>query len=57
MRIRKLVKDSLSLDALRNLVVDISDIAASTLDSWSEGHVINTFQEMKKVGIKHGPQL
>ncbi|OAY22925.1 abscisic acid 8'-hydroxylase CYP707A1 [Manihot esculenta] len=54
MRIRKLVKDSLSLDALRNLVVDISDIAASTLDSWSEGHVINTFQEMKKFSFEVG---
>jgi len=31
------------------LVADISSTAASTLDSWDGGHVLNTFQEMKKV--------
>ena len=48
-RLRKLVQGSLSLDAIRNLVADISATAASTLDSWDGGHVLNTFQEMKKV--------
>ncbi|KAJ9166237.1 hypothetical protein P3X46_021015 [Hevea brasiliensis] len=54
MRLRKLVQGSLSLDALRNLVVDISAIAASTLDSWNGGHVIDTFQEMKKFSFEVG---
>ena len=48
-RLRKLVQGSLSLDAIRDLVADISSTAASTLDSWDGGHVLNTFQEMKKV--------
>jgi len=48
-RLRKLVQSSLSLDSIRNLVADISSTAASTLDSWDGGHVLNTFQEMKKV--------
>ncbi|KAJ9186740.1 hypothetical protein P3X46_002281 [Hevea brasiliensis] len=54
MRLRKLVQGSLSLDALRNLVVDISALAASALDSWIGGHVINTFQELKKFSFEVG---
>ncbi|KAG8654761.1 abscisic acid 8'-hydroxylase CYP707A1 [Manihot esculenta] len=54
MRLRKLVQGSLSLDSLRNLVADISAIAASTLDSWNGGHVINTFHEMKKFSFEVG---
>lgn len=57
MRLRKLVQGSLSLDSLRNLVADISAIAASTLDSWNGGHVINTFHEMKKVGFSFGSMM
>lgn len=49
LRLRKLVQASLSLDAIRNLVADIEAAAVSALDSWDGGHVINTFQEMKKV--------
>eukprot|EP00257_Ricinus_communis_P015890 XP_015573891.1 abscisic acid 8'-hydroxylase 4 [Ricinus communis] len=54
LRLRKLVQGSLSLFALRNLVADISSIAASTLDSWDGGHVINTFQELKKFSFEVG---
>ncbi|KAJ6971709.1 abscisic acid 8'-hydroxylase CYP707A1 [Populus alba] len=53
-RLRKLVQGSLSLDAIRNLVADISATAASTLDSWDGGHVLNTFQEMKKFSFEVG---
>lgn len=48
-RLRKLVQRSLSLDAIKNLVGGLGDIAASTFDSWAGGHVVNTYQEMKKV--------
>ncbi|CAK7347548.1 unnamed protein product [Dovyalis caffra] len=53
-RLRKLVQGSLSLDAIRNLVADISATGASTLDSWDGGHVVNTFQEMKKFSFEVG---
>lgn len=48
-RLRKLVQGCLSLDAIRNLVTDIEAAAVSALDAWHGGHIINTFQEMKKV--------
>lgn len=48
-QIRKLVQASLSLDVIRSLVPDIEAIAILTLQSWSGGHVINTFRELKKV--------
>lgn len=48
-RLRKLVQSSLSLDNLRGLVPDMEAIVVSDLDSWADGHVINTFHEMKKV--------
>lgn len=48
-RLRKLVQNSLSLDAIRSLVPDIDSAAVSALDSWAGGHLINTFHEMKKV--------
>ncbi|KDP38335.1 hypothetical protein JCGZ_04260 [Jatropha curcas] len=54
MRLRKLVQSSLSLDALRNLVADISAIANYTLNSWDAGHVIDTFQELKKFSFEVG---
>ncbi|KAA8547186.1 hypothetical protein F0562_003605 [Nyssa sinensis] len=48
-RMRKLVQASLSLDLIRNLVPAIEAIAVSTLESWCDGRVIDTFHEMKKV--------
>lgn len=48
-RLRKLVQGSLYPDAIRNLVPGIESIITTALDSWSDGRVINTFQEMKKV--------
>ncbi|KAJ8763272.1 hypothetical protein K2173_026173 [Erythroxylum novogranatense] len=54
LRLRKLVQGSLSLDVIRKLPVDISSIAASTLDSWEHGSVISTFQEMKKFSFEVG---
>ncbi|KAJ6722395.1 CYTOCHROME P450 FAMILY ABA 8'-HYDROXYLASE [Salix koriyanagi] len=53
-RLRKLVQGSLSLDAIRNLVADISATAASILDSWDGGRVLNTFQEMKTFSFEVG---
>eukprot|EP00268_Persea_americana_P006357 TRINITY_DN12307_c0_g1_i3.p1 TRINITY_DN12307_c0_g1~~TRINITY_DN12307_c0_g1_i3.p1 ORF type:complete len:476 (+),score=72.80 TRINITY_DN12307_c0_g1_i3:307-1734(+) len=47
-RLRKLVQNSLSPDAIRILVPDIESIAISTLDSWAGGCLINIFHEMKK---------
>ncbi|KVH99418.1 cytochrome P450 [Cynara cardunculus var. scolymus] len=48
-RLRKLVQGSLSLDNLRGLVSDIEAISVSTLNSWTDGHIVNTFYEMKKI--------
>ncbi|NP_001267962.1 hypothetical protein VitviT2T_011044 [Vitis vinifera] len=48
LQMRKLVQGSLSLDVIRNLVPDIGAIAAACLESWSGGHVISTFHELKK---------
>ncbi|KAB2617841.1 abscisic acid 8'-hydroxylase 4-like [Pyrus ussuriensis x Pyrus communis] len=45
-QIRRLVQGSLSLDVMRNLVLDIEAITISTIDSWS-GNVVNTFYELK----------
>ncbi|XVE70074.1 hypothetical protein DITRI_Ditri10aG0042500 [Diplodiscus trichospermus] len=53
-RLRKLVQASLSIDAIRNLVPDIDALAASALDSWHGGHVVNTFHEMKKFSFEVG---
>lgn len=49
LRLRKIVQGSLSLEAIRELVTDIEAAAVAALDSWHGGHIINTFQEMKKV--------
>ena len=48
-RIRKLVQNSLSLNVIRSLIPAIESIALSTLDSWCNGTIISTFQQMKKV--------
>ncbi|WOK99783.1 abscisic acid 8'-hydroxylase 4-like [Canna indica] len=53
-RLRKLVQASLSIEAIRNLVPDIDALAASALDSWHGGHVVNTFHEMKKFSFDVG---
>lgn len=53
-RLRKLVQGCLSLEAIRNLVTDIEAAAVSALDSWHGGHIINTFQEMKKLSFEVG---
>lgn len=50
-RLRKLVRGSLSPESIRNLVTDIEALAISALDSWAGSQVTNTFQEMKKVGF------
>ena len=51
MRLRKLVQSSLYPEAIRNLVNDVEAIAIPTLESVAGGHVLNTFDEMKRVGI------
>ena len=50
-RLRKLVQNSLSLDVIRSLVPDIDSVTTSALHSWTGAHLINTFHEMKKVGL------
>ncbi|KAL8541387.1 hypothetical protein ACS0TY_002592 [Phlomoides rotata] len=47
--LRKLVQAALSPDPIRNLIPGIESIALSTLESWANSHVINTFQAMKRV--------
>lgn len=51
-RLRKLVQSSLSPEAIRDLVSSIGAVATSALDSWASTHVISTFAEMKKVGLR-----
>ncbi|OMO78944.1 Cytochrome P450 [Corchorus capsularis] len=53
-RLRKLVQSSLSIEAIRNLVPHIDALAASALDSWDGGRVVNTFHEMKKFSFEVG---
>ncbi|KAF5204419.1 Abscisic acid 8'-hydroxylase [Thalictrum thalictroides] len=53
-RLRKLVQGSLSLETIRNLVSDIETIAISALESWSGGHIVNTYKEMKKFSFNIG---
>lgn len=48
-RVRKLVQTSLSLDVIRCFIPAIESIVLSTLRSWCNGRVINTFLQMKKV--------
>ncbi|GAY39525.1 hypothetical protein CUMW_044960 [Citrus unshiu] len=54
LRLRKIVQGSLSLEAIRELVTDIEAAAVAALDSWHGGHIINTFQEMKKLSFEVG---
>ncbi|KAA8528537.1 hypothetical protein F0562_035892 [Nyssa sinensis] len=53
-RLRKLVQGSLYPETIRNLVPNIEAIAVSALDSWTGGHVVNTFSEMKKFSFEVG---
>ncbi|KAI3803696.1 hypothetical protein L1987_31856 [Smallanthus sonchifolius] len=53
-RMRKIVQSSFSPEAIRKLVPDIEKIALSSLDSWANGQVINTFHEMKKFAFEVG---
>ncbi|KAH7849815.1 hypothetical protein Vadar_023405 [Vaccinium darrowii] len=53
-RLRKLVRGSLSPESIRNLVTDIEALAISALDSWAGSQVTNTFQEMKKLSFEVG---
>lgn len=48
---RKLVQTSFSPEVTRKLIHDIEILAISSLESWGNGQVINTFEEMKKVLI------
>ncbi|XP_022142465.1 abscisic acid 8'-hydroxylase 4-like [Momordica charantia] len=54
LRLRKLVQNALSLDAIRNLVPDIDSAADSALDLWPTRPVIHTFHEMKKISFEVG---
>nr|GLL37280.1 abscisic acid 8'-hydroxylase 4 [Ipomoea trifida] len=47
-QVRKLVQSSLSPEVLRKLVPEIEAIAITSLESWANKQIINTFQEMKK---------
>nr|XP_017234117.1 PREDICTED: abscisic acid 8'-hydroxylase 4-like isoform X2 [Daucus carota subsp. sativus] len=47
-RLRKLVQNSLSPEAIRKLIPDIEVTAISTLDTCVKARLTNTFQEMKK---------
>ncbi|CAI9286856.1 unnamed protein product [Lactuca saligna] len=53
-RMRKLVQTSFSPEASRKLITDIENIAISSLESWSNGQVINTFLQMKKFAFEVG---
>ncbi|KAL4588730.1 hypothetical protein LXL04_001625 [Taraxacum kok-saghyz] len=53
-RMRKLVQSSFSPEASRKVITDIERIAISSLESWSNGQVINTFLEMKKFAFEVG---
>ncbi|XP_071691741.1 abscisic acid 8'-hydroxylase 4-like [Rutidosis leptorrhynchoides] len=53
-RMRKLVQSSFSPEVNRKLITDIERIAISSLESWANGQVINTFQEMKKFAFEVG---
>lgn len=49
MRLRKLIQASVSPEVIKNLVADIEAVLLSSMDSWGDGKLVNTFQEMKKV--------
>ncbi|GKA93133.1 abscisic acid 8'-hydroxylase 4 [Tanacetum coccineum] len=53
-RMRKLVQASFSPEVTRKLIPDINRLAISSLESWANGQVINTFHEMKKFAFEVG---
>ncbi|KAL1829543.1 hypothetical protein ACET3Z_007955 [Daucus carota] len=53
-RLRKLVQNSLSPEAIRKLIPDIEVAAISTLDTCVKARLTNTFQEMKKFSFEVG---
>ncbi|KAF6144008.1 hypothetical protein GIB67_017616 [Kingdonia uniflora] len=46
--LRKIVQGSCSFDIIRGLVPKIETVATSMLKSWDDGHIVNTYNEMKK---------
>ncbi|XP_065869889.1 abscisic acid 8'-hydroxylase 4-like [Euphorbia lathyris] len=55
--LRKLVQSSLLPDSIKEYIPHIESIAISSLYSWShddDGHVINTFHEIKKISFQVG---
>ncbi|KAH6825968.1 cytochrome P450 [Perilla frutescens var. hirtella] len=53
-QLRKLVVTSLSPESIKKFIHGIESIAISTLDSWPNGYIINTFQQMKKFSFEVG---
>ncbi|KAK9071150.1 hypothetical protein SSX86_009718 [Deinandra increscens subsp. villosa] len=51
---RKIVQSSFSPEVTRKLIPDIETLALSSLESWANGQVINTFHEMKKFAFEVG---
>ncbi|CAN0922307.1 Abscisic acid 8'-hydroxylase CYP707A1 [Linum grandiflorum] len=54
LRLRKLVQGALSLDRIRNLVGDVSNLTVSALDSWDGGRVISTYEQLKMLSFEVG---
>ncbi|KAK6136869.1 hypothetical protein DH2020_029381 [Rehmannia glutinosa] len=52
--LRKIVQSSLSPEAIKKLIPGLEAIAISTLESWANGKVVNTFQGMKKFSFEVG---
>lgn len=52
--LRKLIQDALSPKSIRNLMASVEEIAVNLVDSWAGGHVVNTFQEMKRFAFEVG---
>ncbi|KAK6916448.1 Cytochrome P450 [Dillenia turbinata] len=52
--LRKLVQSSLSLVAIQKFIPHIEAIAVSAIETWAGGHVVNTYQEMKKFSFNVG---
>ncbi|XP_057965132.1 abscisic acid 8'-hydroxylase 4 [Malania oleifera] len=53
-RLRKLVQSALSPETIRKFIPSIEEVAVSTLESWANGQVINTFHELKKLSFHVG---
>ncbi|KAI3815199.1 hypothetical protein L1987_14859 [Smallanthus sonchifolius] len=56
-RMRKLVQTSFSPEVTRKLIADIETLAISSLESWANGQVINTFHRMKEFAFEVGVLL